>query len=81
MKIKTINFYSQKDKENLTSVFVLDDNDGELEHYTFYNHPSEIKVQPELVSTIKNLPAFLEKIYNAGKSGENIEFSKEEIKV
>ena len=77
MKVKTTNFISPTN-EKMTVVFILDDDNAEIDRYSFYNEQREISIAPEL---IERLPELLQKIYNSGLNNENIEFITDNISV
>lgn len=72
MKIKSIHFKDKKDDEEMLVIYILDDNDEEIEHLTFYNKNEFTKIQPELRSSIQRLPELIESIYNSGN--QDIDF-------
>lgn len=80
MEIKTINFLG-KDGDKMVAVYLLSDEGEELERFTFYNAPSESKIEPELQSTLNRLPSFLKRLYNSGINNESIEFTETDIDV
>ncbi len=80
MKIKTTNFISPTN-EKMTVVFILDDENAEIDRYSFYNEQREISISPELKESIERLPELLQKIYNSGLNNENIEFITDNISV
>lgn len=80
MKIKTTEFVSPEN-EKLTVLFILNDANEEVERFSFYNEPRELKIAPELKLSIDGLPDLLERIYNLGLNNEKIEFIKEELVV
>lgn len=80
MKIKTMNFIS-KSNEKLTTIFILDNNDNEVERYSFYNEPREIKIYPELEKSIDNISYLLHMVYNSGLKQEKIDFINENLNV
>ena len=73
MEIKTLNFLNGNPREKLTCVFVLDDNNVELDKLTFYDEDKDVVLAPELAQTIDKLPKFLEYVYNMGKDGDEDE--------
>ena len=80
MKVKTTNFISTT-KKKMTVVFILDDENAEIDRYSFYNEQREISIAPELKESIERLPELLQKIYNSGLNNENIEFITDNISV
>lgn len=80
MKVKTTNFISPTN-EKMTVVFILDDNNAEVDRYSFYNEQREISIAPELEESIERIPELLQKIYNSGLNNENIEFITDNIAV
>ncbi len=80
MKVKTTNFISPTN-EKMTVVFILDDENAEIDRYSFYNEQREISIAPELKESIERLPELLQKIYNSGLNNENIEFITDNISV
>lgn len=80
MKVKTTNFISPTN-EKMTVVFILDDDNAEIDRYSFYNEQREISIAPELKESIERLPELLQKIYNSGLNNENIEFITDNISV
>lgn len=80
MKVKTTNFLSS-DNEKMTVVFILDDNDAEVDRYSFYNKPQESNMSSELSLSLERLPELLQKVYNSGVNQENIEFITDNITV
>lgn len=80
MKVKTTNFISPTN-EKMTVVFILDDENAEIDRYSFYNEQREIIIAPELKESIERLPELLQKIYNSGLNNENIEFITDNISV
>lgn len=79
MEIKFVTFKSKDNKEEMLSIFVLDDKGNEIDKYTFYNNKQEIDIEPLLKSSIQKLPVFLETIYQTGSSNEQIMFTSEEV--
>ena len=80
MKVKTTNFISPTN-EKMTVVFILDDNNAEIDRYSFYNEQREINIAPELEESIERIPELLQKIYNSGLNNENVEFTTDNIAV
>ena len=80
MKVKTTNFISPTN-DKMTVVFILDDENAEIDRYSFYNEQREISIAPELKESIERLPELLQKIYNSGLNNENIEFITDNISV
>lgn len=80
MKVKTTNFISPTN-EKMTVVFILDNDNAEIDRYSFYNEQREISIAPELKESIERLPELLQKIYNSGLNNENIEFITDNISV
>lgn len=80
MKVKTTNFISPTN-EKMTVVFILDDENAEIDRYSFYNEQREISIATELKESIERLPELLQKIYNSGLNNENIEFITDNISV
>jgi hypothetical protein len=80
MKIKITNFLSS-DNEKMTVLFILDDNDAEIDRYSFYNEPRELDMSSELSKSLDRLPELLMKTYNSGLNQEHIEFITDEISV
>lgn len=80
MKVKTTNFISPTN-EKMTVVFILDDNNAEVDRYSFYNEQREISIAPELEESIERIPELLQKIYNSGLNNENVEFITDNIAV
>ena len=80
MKVKTTNFISPTN-EKMTVVFILDNENAEIDRYSFYNEQREISIAPELKESIERLPELLQKIYNSGLNNENIEFITDNISV
>lgn len=80
MKVKTTNFISPTN-EKMTVVFILDDNNAEIDRYSFYNEQREISIAPELEESIERIPELLQKIYNSGLNNENVEFITDNIAV
>lgn len=81
MKVKTTNFINPEDEEKLTVVFILDDDDNEIERYSFYNEKREMSIEPELKTSLDRLPNLLHMIYNSGVKQENVEFITEDLMV
>lgn len=80
MKVKTTNFLSSEN-EKMTVLFILDDNDMEIDRLSFYNKQSELSMSSELGKSLDRLPELLMKIYNSGLNHENIEFITDNISV
>ena len=80
MTVKTTNFTSPEG-EKLTVVFILGDDNQEIERYSFYNEPRELEINTELKTSIERLPELLQKIYNSGLKHEAIEFNSEDLLV
>lgn len=80
MKIKVTNFLSSEN-EKMTVLFILDDDDAEVDRFSFYNEPRESSMSSELGKSLDRLPELLMKIYNSGLNQENIEFITDEISV
>lgn len=80
MKVKTTNFLSSEN-EKMTVLFILDDNDMEIDRLSFYNKQSELSMSSELEKSLDRLPELLMKIYNSGLNHENIEFITDNISV
>ena len=80
MTVKTTNFISPEG-ERLTVVFILGDDNQEIERYSFYNEPRELEINTELKTSIERLPELLQKVYNSGLKHEKVEFNNEELVV
>lgn len=65
----------------MTVIFILDDDNMEIDRMSFYVEPSKSNISPELESSIRKLPDFLQKMYNSGLNNENIQFITDEISV
>ena len=65
----------------MTVLFILDDNDMEIDRLSFYNKQSELSMSSELGKSLDRLPELLMKIYNSGLNHENIEFITDNISV
>lgn len=77
MNIKVSNFVGNE--EQLTTIFILDDNNAEIKRYSFYNTPREMEMEPELRESFNDLPNLLKMIYNSGRKNEQLDFSTETI--
>lgn len=81
MEIKTLNFLSGNPMEKLACVFVLDDDNAEVDKLTFYNDEKDIVMEPVLAQSIDKLPKFLEYVYNLGKKGISVKFTSSDIEI
>ncbi len=81
MKVKTLKFNNNDDKEKMISLFLLDDENFELKHFVFYNKKEEIKAQNDIDFSLNNISSFISEVYEMGKKGIPLEFSEEEIQV
>ena len=81
MKLKTLKFLNKEENEKMIALFLLNDENIEIEHLSFYNKKEEIKAQKDLSESLENLNTFIKKIYEMGKNGVPLEFSSENIEV
>jgi len=81
MKLKTLKFLNKEENEKMIALFLLNDENIEIEHLSFYNKKEEIKAQKDLSESLENLSSFIKEIYEMGKNGIPLEFSSENIEV
>lgn len=81
MKLKTLKFLNKEENEKMIALFLLNDENIEIEHLSFYNKKEEIKAQKDLNESLENLSSFIKEIYEMGKNGVPLEFSSENIEV
>lgn len=81
MKLKTLKFINKKDNEKMVALFLLNDENIEIKHFSFYNKEQEIKAQKDLSDSLDNINSFIKEIYEMGKNGVPLEFSSENISV
>lgn len=81
MKLKTLKFVSKEENEKMVALFLLNDENIEIEHFSFYNKEQEIKAQKDLSDSLDNISSFIKEIYEMGKNGVSLEFSSENISV
>lgn len=81
MKLKTLKFLNKEENEKMIALFLLNDENIEIEHLSFYNKKDEIKAQKDLSESLENLSSFIKEIYEMGKNGVPLEFSSENIEV
>lgn len=81
MKLKTLKFINKEDNEKMIALFLLNDENIEMKHFSFYNREQEIKAQKDLSSSLENISSFIKEVYEMGKNGIPLEFSSENIEV
>lgn len=81
MKLKTLKFINKEDNEKMVALFLLNDENIEIKHFSFYNKEQEIKAQKDLSDSLDNINSFIKEIYEMGKNGIPLEFSSENISV
>lgn len=81
MKLKTLKFINKEDNEKMVALFLLNDENIEIKHFSFYNKEQEIKAQKDLSDSLDNINSFIKEIYEMGKNGVPLEFSSENISV
>lgn len=81
MKLKTLKFINKEDNEKMIALFLLNDENIEMKHFSFYNKEQEIKAQKDLSSSLENISSFIKEVYEMGKNGVPLEFSFENIEV
>lgn len=81
MKLKTLKFVNKEENEKMVALFLLNDENIEIEHFSFYNKEQEIKAQKDLSDSLDNISSFIKEIYEMGKNGVPLEFSSENISV
>lgn len=81
MKLKTLKFLNKEENEKMIALFLLNDENIEIEHLSFYNKKEEVKAQKDLSESLENLSSFIKEIYEMGKNGVPLEFSSENIEV
>lgn len=81
MKLKTLKFINKEDNEKMAALFLLNDENIEIKHFSFYNKEQEIKAQKDLSDSLDNINSFIKEIYEMGKNGVPLEFSSENISV
>lgn len=81
MKLKTLKFINKEDNEKMIALFLLNDENIEMKHFSFYNREQEIKAQKDLSSSLENISSFIKEVYEMGKNGVPLEFSSENIEV
>lgn len=81
MKLKTLKFINKEDNEKMVALFLLNDENIEIKHFSFYNKEQEIKAQKDLSDSLDNISSFIKEIYEMGKNGVPLEFSSENISV
>lgn len=81
MKLKTLKFINKEDNEKMIALFLLNDENIEMKHFSFYNREQEIKAQKDLSNSLENISSFIKEVYEMGKNGVPLEFSSENIEV
>ena len=81
MKLKTLKFINKEDNEKMIALFLLNDENIEIKHLSFYNKEQEIKAQKDLSNSLENISSFIKEVYEMGKNGVPLEFSSENIEV
>lgn len=81
MKLKTLKFINKEDNEKMIALFLLNDENIEIKHFSFYNKEQEIKAQKDLSNSLENISSFIKEVYEMGKNGVPLEFSSENIEV
>lgn len=81
MKLKTLKFINKEDNEKMIALFLLNDENIEMKHFSFYNKEQEIKAQKDLSNSLENISSFIKEVYEMGKNGVPLEFSSENIEV
>lgn len=81
MKLKTLKFINKEENEKMVALFLLNDENIEIKHFSFYNKEQEIKAQKDLSDSLDNINSFIKEIYEMGKNGVSLEFSSENISV
>lgn len=81
MKLKTLKFINKEDNEKMIALFLLNDENIEMKHFSFYNKEQEIKAQKDLSNSLENISSFIKEVYEMGKNGIPLEFSSENIEV
>ncbi len=81
MKLKTLKFLNKEENEKMIALFLLNDENIEIKHLSFYNKKEEVKAQKDLSESLENLNSFIKEIYEMGKNGIPLEFSSENIEV
>ena len=52
MKLKTLKFINKEDNEKMIALFLLNDENIEMKHFSFYNKEQEIKAQKDLSASL-----------------------------
>ena len=81
MKLKTLKFINKEDNEKMIALFLLNDENIEMKHFSFYNKEQEIKAQKDLSASLENISSFIKEVYEMGKNRVTLEFSSENIEV
>ena len=81
MKLKTLKFINKEDNEKMIALFLLNDENIEMKHFSFYNKEQEIKAQKDLSNSLENISSFIKEVYEMGKNGVPLEFSSENIEL
>lgn len=81
MKLKTLKFINKEDNEKMIALFLLNDENIEMKHFSFYNREQEIKAQKDLSNSLENISSFIKEVYEMGKNGVPLEFSSENIEI
>ena len=81
MKLKTLKFINKEDNEKMIALFLLNDENIEMKHFSFYNKEQEIKAQKDLSASLENINSFIKEVYEMGKNGVPLEFSSENIEI
>ena len=81
MKLKTLKFINKEDNEKMIALFLLNDENIEMKHFSFYNKEQEIKAQKDLSASLENISSFIKEVYEMGKNGVPLEFSSENIEI
>ena len=81
MKLKTLKFINKEDNEKMIALFLLNDENIEMKHFSFYNKEQKIKAQKDLSASLENISSFIKEVYEMGKNGVPLEFSSENIEV
>ena len=81
MKLKTLKFINKEDNEKMIALFLLNDENIEMKHFSFYNREQELKAQKDLSNSLENISSFIKEVYEMGKNGVPLEFSSENIEV
>ena len=81
MKLKTLKFINKEDNEKMIALFLLNDENIEMKHFSFYNKEQEIKAQKDLSNSLENISSFIKEVYEMGKNGVPLEFSSENIEI